>query len=229
MEHPSSEPQGLCESMSSQPILISTWEPHQNLCLPWWHCNADLLLDRHRGSLCHLGIHCCLCAEIKVALRGAWVAQSIRHLLSAQVMITGSWDQVQSQAPCSGKSLLLPLPLCLCADAHLCTLSLSCLNKINQSIKWHWEGVFEKAVHRGMHVPCLHRQLLWALAFSCLVSLGAQQWPCRAASLSEGGYLPPPTLGVEIVPTNIDTWESVVSWHMPTLWAVWEISEEQWP
>ena len=42
---------------------------------------------------------------------GAWVAQSIKHLPSAQVMIPGSWDRALHQAPCSVGGLLLPLPL----------------------------------------------------------------------------------------------------------------------
>ena len=32
---------------------------------------------------------------------GAWVAQSVKHLPLAQVMISGSWDQSPHQAPCS--------------------------------------------------------------------------------------------------------------------------------
>ena len=41
-----------------------------------------------------------------------WVAQSVKHLPLAQVMITGSWDQAPChRAPCSVGSLLLPLPL----------------------------------------------------------------------------------------------------------------------
>ena len=41
--------------------------------------------------------------------QGVWVAQSVKHLPLAQVMI--SWDQVPLQAPCLAGSLLLPLPL----------------------------------------------------------------------------------------------------------------------
>ena len=44
---------------------------------------------------------------------GAWLAQPVEHLPSAQVMILGSWDQTPPWAPCSGGSLLLPLPLLL--------------------------------------------------------------------------------------------------------------------
>ena len=44
---------------------------------------------------------------------GAWVAQFVKHLPSAQVMIPGSGDQVPHQALCSMASLLLPLSLSL--------------------------------------------------------------------------------------------------------------------
>ena len=40
---------------------------------------------------------------------GTWVAQAVKPLPSAQVMIKGSWDRAQHQAPCSAESLLLPL------------------------------------------------------------------------------------------------------------------------
>jgi len=57
-------------------------------------------------------------------LRDAWVAQSVKRLPLAQVMIPESWDQVPHWAPCSGGSLLLPLP----AAPPACALSLT--NKI---------------------------------------------------------------------------------------------------
>lgn len=40
-------------------------------------------------------------------LQGTWMAQSVRHLPSVQVMILGSWDWAQSQSLCSVGSLLL--------------------------------------------------------------------------------------------------------------------------
>ena len=43
--------------------------------------------------------------------KGAWVAQSVKRLPLAQVMIPESWDQALHQAPCSTGSLLLSLPL----------------------------------------------------------------------------------------------------------------------
>ena len=42
---------------------------------------------------------------------GTWVAQPVKHLPSAQVMMLGSRDQAPHRAPCQGGSLLLlPLP-----------------------------------------------------------------------------------------------------------------------
>ena len=40
---------------------------------------------------------------------GPWVAQSVKHLPFAQVMISWSWDGALCWAPCSTGSLLLPL------------------------------------------------------------------------------------------------------------------------
>ncbi|XP_034513918.1 bone marrow stromal antigen 2 isoform X1 [Ailuropoda melanoleuca] len=42
--------------------------------------------------------------------RDAWLAQSVKRLPSAQVMVSRSWNGVPHQAPCSAGSLLLPLP-----------------------------------------------------------------------------------------------------------------------
>jgi len=44
----------------------------------------------------------------------------VKRLPSAQVMIPGSWEEVPRQAPCSARSLLLPLP----AAPPACALSL---------------------------------------------------------------------------------------------------------
>ena len=44
---------------------------------------------------------------------GTWVAQSVKYLPSAQVMISGSWDPAPHWAPCSVGSLLLPLSFLL--------------------------------------------------------------------------------------------------------------------
>jgi len=56
--------------------------------------------------------------QLKSNLWGAWVAQSVKHLPSAQVTISGSWDRVLRWALCSAGSLLLPLP-----PAHAHSLS----------------------------------------------------------------------------------------------------------
>ena len=47
----------------------------------------------------------------KILNRGSWVAQLVKHLLPAQIMISGSWDWAPHWALCSVESLLLPLPL----------------------------------------------------------------------------------------------------------------------
>ena len=96
------------------------------------------ILEKNRGSkLCDLGCSTFLldmspkAREIKAQMNnwdfikiktfwGAWVAQSVKWLPSAQV--PGSWDQVPQQAPCLVGSLLLPLPLP--ASLPTCTLSL---------------------------------------------------------------------------------------------------------
>ena len=56
----------------------------------------------------------------------AWVSQLVKHLPSAQVMISGSWDQTLHWAPYSVGSLLLSLPLPLPPLMH----SVSQINKI---------------------------------------------------------------------------------------------------
>ena len=44
--------------------------------------------------------------------RGAWLAQSVKHLPVAQIVIPGSWaGALDPKAPCSVGSLHLPLPL----------------------------------------------------------------------------------------------------------------------
>ena len=54
---------------------------------------------------------------------GTRVTQSVGCLPSAQVRIPGSWDQALHRAPCSERSLLLPLPLLAAPSA--CAHSLS--------------------------------------------------------------------------------------------------------
>ena len=59
-------------------------------------------------------------------MRGTWVAQSAKHLLSAQVMIPGSRDpgiKLYVGVP-AGETLLLPLPMSL---PHVCVCVCVCL------------------------------------------------------------------------------------------------------
>ena len=57
------------------------------------------------------------------------MGQLVKCLPLAQVMIPGSWDQIQHQAPCLVGNLVLtfPLPLALL----VCSLSHSQINKRN--------------------------------------------------------------------------------------------------
>ena len=56
---------------------------------------------------------------------GAWVAQWIKSLSLAQVMISGSWYQAQNWALSSVGSLFPSLSLSLPASLTTCDLSLS--------------------------------------------------------------------------------------------------------
>ena len=61
---------------------------------------------------------------------GAWVAQWVKPLPSAQVMISGSWDRVRHRALCSAGSLLPPsLPACFWSLSLPLSLSLCQINK----------------------------------------------------------------------------------------------------
>lgn len=66
----------------------------------------------------HVGYRDCL-----KALRGTWMAQSVKHVPSAQVRILGSWDPSLCQALCLAKSLLLLLSLALPTPARFLSLS----------------------------------------------------------------------------------------------------------
>ena len=74
-----------------------------------------------------------LLKKTKMALKtqnwGAWVAQSVKHLPSDQVMISGSWGQALHQALHSVRNLLLSLPLALPSSSCLLPLFLSLVNK----------------------------------------------------------------------------------------------------
>ena len=55
--------------------------------------------------------------------RDMGVAQSVKHLSSAQLMISGSWDWVWCQTPCLVGSLLLPLSLSATSPARARSIS----------------------------------------------------------------------------------------------------------
>ena len=61
----------------------------------------------------------------------AWVAQWVKHLPLALVMIPGSWDPAPCPSPCSVRSLLLTLPLLLPLLVLSVPVSLSLSNKRN--------------------------------------------------------------------------------------------------
>jgi len=65
----------------------------------------------------------------KMDNRGAWVAQLVKGLPLAQVMIPGSGDRAPSPDVCSAGSLLVPLPLPAAPPACARALSLSLSNK----------------------------------------------------------------------------------------------------
>ena len=62
-------------------------------------------------------------SQFKKNYKGACVAQSVKHLPTAHVMVPGSWDRAPHQAPCSLGSLLVPLSLLL--PMYALSLSLS--------------------------------------------------------------------------------------------------------
>ena len=65
--------------------------------------------------------------ELNGKTRDAWVAQSVKCLPLAQIMILGSWDQALNPASCSVENLLLPLLLLL--PLFVLARSLSLANK----------------------------------------------------------------------------------------------------
>ena len=62
-------------------------------------------------------------------MRGAWVAQSVKCLPSAQVMISGSWDRAPHQVPPLGACFFLPTPPA-CVPSLAGCLYLCQINKI---------------------------------------------------------------------------------------------------
>lgn len=92
-----------------------------------YHFYPDHSLDIH---VAHFSVYfrslpkCCLLGEtvLKQSFKnhsrccGAWMAQLVKHLPLAQVMILGSWDWAPCQTLCSAGSILFPLPLSLCIE-----------------------------------------------------------------------------------------------------------------
>ena len=96
----------------------------------WWLRQVPMEASLYFGGQT-TRVHTCYSSLLPVYVSdigywGAWVAQSVKHLPLAQVMISESWDQALRQAPCSEGSLLLPLPLPL---PITCSPSLSLSNK----------------------------------------------------------------------------------------------------
>ena len=66
-----------------------------------------------------------------VFIQGTWVAQSVKHLPSAQVMVLKCWDGAPCRVLCSAGSLLLLLPFSIPLPLHtqrsfLFSLSCTC-------------------------------------------------------------------------------------------------------
>ena len=78
----------------------------------WLSWKSIQLLLLGLSSSPTLNIEIALKNLLKIMVRGTWVAQLVKHMPSAQVMISGSWDQALHWAQCSMGSLLLLLPLC---------------------------------------------------------------------------------------------------------------------
>ena len=75
-------------------------------------------------------LHCKLCNIKRVQFRGAWVAQSVKPLTSAQVMISCSWVRAPRRALCSepGGCFGFCLPLSLALPLFARAFSLSKIN-----------------------------------------------------------------------------------------------------
>ena len=71
---------------------------------------------------------CQLCMKVLVQ-GGTWVAQLVKHLPLAQVMIAGSWDWVPIGLPAQRRTCFF---LSFCHSSSLCSLTLSLcqINKI---------------------------------------------------------------------------------------------------
>ena len=103
----------------------------------WWSHTMEYYLTLKRMKYWYLPKYGwtlkTLCLIKNRGYQGAWVAQSVKHLPSAQGMISVSWDEGLCRAPCTGVSLLLPLivslPLLVLSFSLSLTHSLSQMNK----------------------------------------------------------------------------------------------------
>ena len=120
------------QNLWSGPISFQEIDSLKNDTIIWWRMK---LWTQISWVLVYFSI-------IKIFFRGDWVAQSVKHLPSAQVMISGSWDR----APCGGGfphsagSLLLPHPLLL--PLLVLSFSLSQINKIFKIIFFIYVSFF---------------------------------------------------------------------------------------
>ena len=93
-------------SVTAQPVPRSAfWEEFED---------SDSRLSAEKFKIENVQTSGCIKCE---ACGDAWVAQSVKHLPSAQVMIPGSWDRVLHWAPCEEPacpSAYVSASLCLC-------------------------------------------------------------------------------------------------------------------
>ena len=81
-----------------------------------------------------MGVQCYLIASLNLYFPSAWVAQSVKRLPLARVIIPRSSDGAPHEASCSAGSLPLTLPL---PTPHLYSLSLAhSLSQINEIFKF---------------------------------------------------------------------------------------------
>ena len=92
-------------SMLFQSLAFLTFCPGSKFC---FHCVTSHQYCLGAGVTWGTGIKVESTFKFSL-LRGVWVALSVKHLPVAQVMIPESWDRATYWAPCSVRSLFLPL------------------------------------------------------------------------------------------------------------------------
>ena len=98
---------------------------------------------------------------------GTWVAQWIKHLPSARVMIPGFWNQASCLAPDSVGNLLLPLPLPLSVLLSFSNKILKKKETLTTFYLWGWSPHDLITFQRTY----LYISSLWILEFSIRPSL----------------------------------------------------------